>query len=112
MLGTKKRQTRRRKKKALSFFPEVGNEEKKDEKERLETKKKERFKLIGLMIDLLVRFMQPQGVNSALERAFDNYINDSESWQQLVQKNMKTDFSWDLSASQYDLLWNIPNAKE
>ncbi|XP_042496756.1 uncharacterized protein LOC122075678 isoform X3 [Macadamia integrifolia] len=50
MLGTKKRQTRRRKKKALSFFPEVGNEEKKDEKERLETKKKERFKLIGLML--------------------------------------------------------------
>ncbi|KAF9590737.1 hypothetical protein IFM89_038038 [Coptis chinensis] len=42
-----------------------------------------------------------QGANSALERAFNHYRKSSESWQQLVQRNMKIDFSWDSSASQY-----------
>ncbi|XP_042495661.1 probable starch synthase 4, chloroplastic/amyloplastic [Macadamia integrifolia] len=52
-------------------------------------------------------FLTPneQGVNGALDRAFDNYMNDSESWQQLVKKNMKTDFSWNLSAAQYEDLY-------
>ncbi|XVE88345.1 hypothetical protein DITRI_Ditri19aG0062200 [Diplodiscus trichospermus] len=45
-----------------------------------------------------------QGVNSALERAFNLYKN-KESWQQLVQKDMNIDFSWDSSASQYEELY-------
>ncbi|XP_042521160.1 probable starch synthase 4, chloroplastic/amyloplastic isoform X2 [Macadamia integrifolia] len=49
-------------------------------------------------------FLTPdeQGVNGALERAFVYYMKNDKSWQQLVQKNMKTDFSWDTSASQYE----------
>ncbi|KAJ4981526.1 hypothetical protein NE237_032363 [Protea cynaroides] len=52
-------------------------------------------------------FLTPdeQGVNRTLERAFDRYMKNSESWQQLVQKNMKIDFSWDSSASQYEELY-------
>ncbi|XP_043687336.1 probable starch synthase 4, chloroplastic/amyloplastic [Telopea speciosissima] len=52
-------------------------------------------------------FLTPdeQGVNGALEHAFDYYMKNGESWKQLVQKNMKTDFSWDLSASQYEELY-------
>ncbi|KAG9447544.1 hypothetical protein H6P81_013672 [Aristolochia fimbriata] len=46
-----------------------------------------------------------QGFNSALERAFDFYNNKPESWQQLVQKDMKIDFSWDSSAAQYEELY-------
>ncbi|XP_068664595.1 probable starch synthase 4, chloroplastic/amyloplastic isoform X2 [Aristolochia californica] len=46
-----------------------------------------------------------QGVNSALERAFDYYTNEPESWQQLVQKDMKIDFGWDSSAAQYEELY-------
>ncbi|XWS19808.1 hypothetical protein CRYUN_Cryun31cG0048100 [Craigia yunnanensis] len=45
-----------------------------------------------------------QVVNSALERAFNLYKN-KESWQQLVQKDMNIDFSWDSSASQYEELY-------
>ncbi|XP_043699505.1 probable starch synthase 4, chloroplastic/amyloplastic [Telopea speciosissima] len=52
-------------------------------------------------------FLTPDelGVNSALERAFDNYMENSKSWQQLVQKIMKTDFSWDSSVSHYEELY-------
>ncbi|XP_007025145.2 PREDICTED: probable starch synthase 4, chloroplastic/amyloplastic isoform X2 [Theobroma cacao] len=52
-------------------------------------------------------FMTPdeQGVNSALERAFNLYKNDKASWQRLVQKDMNIDFSWDSSASQYEELY-------
>ncbi|KAF6134540.1 hypothetical protein GIB67_022280 [Kingdonia uniflora] len=48
-------------------------------------------------------FLSPneQGLNGALERAFDHYTGDNESWKQLVQRNMKIDFSWDSSAAQY-----------
>ncbi|OMP07257.1 Glycosyl transferase, family 1 [Corchorus olitorius] len=46
-----------------------------------------------------------QGVNSALERAFNLYNNDKEFWRQLVQKDMNIDFSWDSSASQYEELY-------
>ncbi|KAL5990058.1 putative starch synthase 4, chloroplastic/amyloplastic [Asimina triloba] len=46
-----------------------------------------------------------QGVNDALERAFNHYMQNNESWLQLVQKNMKIDFSWDSSATQYEDLY-------
>ncbi|KAG8637411.1 probable starch synthase 4, chloroplastic/amyloplastic isoform X1 [Manihot esculenta] len=53
-------------------------------------------------------FLNPdeQGVNSALERAFNHYRNDPESWQQLVQRDMDIDFSWESSASQYEELYS------
>ncbi|WOL11080.1 hypothetical protein Cni_G19841 [Canna indica] len=46
-----------------------------------------------------------QGLNSAMERAFQYYIKNPKSWQQLVQKDMRMDFSWDSSASQYEELY-------
>ncbi|KAF9666428.1 hypothetical protein SADUNF_Sadunf16G0228400 [Salix dunnii] len=45
------------------------------------------------------------GVNSALDRAFNYYRNNTEVWQQLVQKDMNMDFSWELSATQYEELY-------
>ncbi|PSS28996.1 Starch synthase [Actinidia chinensis var. chinensis] len=36
-----------------------------------------------------------QGLNGALDRAFSHYMNDNQSWQQLVQKVMRIDLSWD-----------------
>ncbi|KAL4311772.1 hypothetical protein GQ457_01G047090 [Hibiscus cannabinus] len=42
-----------------------------------------------------------QGLDGALERAFNLYKTDNQSWQQLVQKVMNIDFSWESSASQY-----------
>ncbi|PON39961.1 Glycogen synthase [Parasponia andersonii] len=53
-------------------------------------------------------FLTPdeQGVNNALERAFNYYRNNPESWQQLVQSVMNLDFSWDSSASQYEELYS------
>ncbi|XP_011007517.1 PREDICTED: probable starch synthase 4, chloroplastic/amyloplastic isoform X3 [Populus euphratica] len=45
------------------------------------------------------------GVNSALDRAFNYYRNNTEVWQQLVQKDMSMDFSWELSTSQYEELY-------
>ncbi|XP_059664925.1 probable starch synthase 4, chloroplastic/amyloplastic isoform X2 [Cornus florida] len=52
-------------------------------------------------------FLTPdeQGLNNALERAFKHYGNNSESWRQLVQKDMSIDFSWDSSALQYEELY-------
>ncbi|KAG5254589.1 starch synthase 4/amyloplastic [Salix suchowensis] len=49
-------------------------------------------------------FLTPDehGVNSALDRAFNYYRNNTEVWQQLVQKDMNMDFSWELSATQYE----------
>lgn len=46
-----------------------------------------------------------QGFNSALDRAIQYYKNDRESWEQLVQKVMSIDFSWDSSAEQYEELY-------
>ncbi|KAL3520165.1 hypothetical protein ACH5RR_018314 [Cinchona calisaya] len=46
-----------------------------------------------------------QGFNNALERAFSLYKNNSELWQQLVQKVMNIDFSWDSSAILYEELY-------
>ncbi|XP_017612539.1 probable starch synthase 4, chloroplastic/amyloplastic [Gossypium arboreum] len=46
-----------------------------------------------------------QGLNGALDRAFNLYNNDSETWQQLVRKDMNIDFSWRSSASQYEELY-------
>ncbi|PON74029.1 Glycogen synthase [Trema orientale] len=53
-------------------------------------------------------FLTPdeQGVNNALERAFNYYRNNPESWQQLVQNVMTLDFSWDSSASLYEELYS------
>ncbi|XP_031388351.1 probable starch synthase 4, chloroplastic/amyloplastic isoform X3 [Punica granatum] len=47
-----------------------------------------------------------QGLSSAFERAFNHYNNSAETWQQLVQKVMNLDFSWDSSASQYEELYS------
>ncbi|KAL5577169.1 hypothetical protein UlMin_018868 [Ulmus minor] len=51
-----------------------------------------------------------QGVNSALDRAFSHYRN-KDSWEQLVQKVMSLDFSWDISASQYEELYSNAAAR-
>ncbi|MCD7455158.1 putative starch synthase 4, chloroplastic/amyloplastic [Datura stramonium] len=46
------------------------------------------------------------GFNNALERVFDlHYMNNAETWKELVQKDMSIDFSWDSSASQYEELY-------
>ncbi|XP_015876990.2 probable starch synthase 4, chloroplastic/amyloplastic isoform X1 [Ziziphus jujuba] len=52
-------------------------------------------------------FLNPdeQGLNGALERAFNLYLNKPEIWKQLVQKVMIMDFSWDASAAQYEELY-------
>ncbi|CAK7350256.1 unnamed protein product [Dovyalis caffra] len=52
-------------------------------------------------------FLTPDehGVNSALDRAFNYYRNNAEVWQQLVQKDMNIDFSWESSAEQYEELY-------
>ncbi|KAK4764896.1 hypothetical protein SAY86_025986 [Trapa natans] len=47
-----------------------------------------------------------QGLNRALERAFNHYRSHPVSWQELVQKVMNLDFSWDSSASQYEELYS------
>ncbi|KAK8608093.1 hypothetical protein V6N13_023527 [Hibiscus sabdariffa] len=47
-----------------------------------------------------------QGINSALERAFDLYKNNKQRWKQLVQRDMNMDFSWDSSASRYEELYS------
>ncbi|GLU13941.1 hypothetical protein SLE2022_305440 [Rubroshorea leprosula] len=46
-----------------------------------------------------------KGVNTALERAFDHYRNNYKSWQELVRSDMNMDFSWESSASQYEVLY-------
>ncbi|KAL6991408.1 putative starch synthase 4, chloroplastic/amyloplastic [Sarracenia purpurea var. burkii] len=46
-----------------------------------------------------------QGLNGAMERAFNHYMNYRQSWQQLVQKDMNIDLSWDSSASLYEELY-------
>lgn len=46
-----------------------------------------------------------QGLNNSLERAFNLYRNDPESWQKLVQKDMTVDFSWESSAAHYEELY-------
>ncbi|KAL9237107.1 hypothetical protein vseg_011695 [Gypsophila vaccaria] len=52
-------------------------------------------------------FLSPdeQGLNSALDRALGYYKNNQESWEQLVEKVMRIDFSWESSASQYEELY-------
>jgi glycogen synthase len=37
-----------------------------------------------------------------MERAFNYYNRKPEVWKQLVQKDMRIDFSWASSASQYE----------
>ncbi|XP_056684103.1 probable starch synthase 4, chloroplastic/amyloplastic isoform X2 [Spinacia oleracea] len=52
-------------------------------------------------------FLSPdeQGFNGALDRAIQYYKNDRETWEQLVQKVMSMDFSWESSAEQYEELY-------
>ncbi|KAK4589300.1 hypothetical protein RGQ29_020056 [Quercus rubra] len=52
-------------------------------------------------------FLNPdeQGINNALERAFNLYKNNPEKWQQLVQNDMNIDFSWESSAAHYEELY-------
>jgi len=52
-----------------------------------------------------------QGFDSALERAFNYYHRKPEVWKQLVQKDMKIDFSWDTSASQYEEIYQRAAAR-
>lgn len=47
-----------------------------------------------------------QGVNNALERAFNLYKNNPDIWKQFVQKDMNIDFSWDSSAAHYEELYS------
>ncbi|KAI3886732.1 hypothetical protein MKX03_006875 [Papaver bracteatum] len=42
-----------------------------------------------------------KALSSALDRAYNLYTMNNQKWQQLVQRNMKIDFSWDSSASEY-----------
>jgi glycogen synthase len=46
-----------------------------------------------------------------LERAFNYYHRKPEVWKQLVQKDMKIDFSWDTSASQYEDIYQRAAAR-
>ncbi|CAH2078679.1 unnamed protein product [Thlaspi arvense] len=46
-----------------------------------------------------------QGLNYALERAFNHYKKDEEKWIRLVEKVMSIDFSWSSSATQYEELY-------
>ncbi|KAG6517686.1 probable starch synthase 4, chloroplastic/amyloplastic isoform X1 [Zingiber officinale] len=52
-------------------------------------------------------FLPPteQGLSSVMGRAFRYYSTNPEGWQQLIQKDMTLDFSWDSSASQYEELY-------
>lgn len=52
-----------------------------------------------------VALFHDQGFNAALERAFNYYKNNADTWKELVQKDMSIDFSWDSSASQYEELY-------
>ncbi|KAL8143362.1 hypothetical protein V2J09_016394 [Rumex salicifolius] len=46
------------------------------------------------------------GLNSALDRALHHYKSNHSGWEKLVQKVMNMDFSWDVSASQYQELYS------
>ncbi|KAJ4881042.1 hypothetical protein Rs2_38097 [Raphanus sativus] len=46
-----------------------------------------------------------QGLNYALERAFNHYKMDEEKWVRLMEKVMSIDFSWASSATQYEELY-------
>ncbi|XP_078438963.1 starch synthase 4 isoform X1 [Wolffia australiana] len=46
-----------------------------------------------------------KGLSGAMERSFNLYLENPEVWRELVQKNMRTDFSWDASSSQYEELY-------
>uniref|UniRef100_A0ACD5T855 Uncharacterized protein n=1 Tax=Avena sativa TaxID=4498 RepID=A0ACD5T855_AVESA len=52
-----------------------------------------------------------QGLSSAMERAFNCYTRKPEVWKQLVQKDMRIDFSWDTSASQYEDIYQKAAAR-
>ncbi|KAF3449885.1 hypothetical protein FNV43_RR05964 [Rhamnella rubrinervis] len=47
-----------------------------------------------------------QGLNGVMERAFNLYMKNPGRWQELVQKVMSMDFSWDASAAQYEELYS------
>ena len=49
-------------------------------------------------------FVHPdeKALSGAMERAFNYYNRKPEVWKQLVQKDMRIDFSWASSASQYE----------
>uniref|UniRef100_A0A1J3JI08 starch synthase n=1 Tax=Noccaea caerulescens TaxID=107243 RepID=A0A1J3JI08_NOCCA len=52
-----------------------------------------------------------QGLNYALERAFNHYKKDEENWKRVVEKVMSIDFSWASSATQYEELYARSVAK-
>ncbi len=43
----------------------------------------------------------PQGVNSALDRAIDCWVNDPDKWRKLMINGMKMDFSWKKPVKDY-----------
>ncbi|KAG6407223.1 hypothetical protein SASPL_130209 [Salvia splendens] len=47
-----------------------------------------------------------QDFSNALQLAVNHYMNDADSWKQLVQKVMNLDFSWDSSAPLYEELYH------
>ncbi|KAF1888421.1 hypothetical protein Lal_00011191 [Lupinus albus] len=51
------------------------------------------------------------GINGALDRAFNLYVNNPEIWRQLVRKDMNMDFSWDTSAAQYEDIYSMSVAR-
>lgn len=40
-----------------------------------------------------------------MERAFKLYMRNPDAWGDLVQKDMRIDFSWDSSSAQYEELY-------
>nr|GEX19984.1 copia protein [Tanacetum cinerariifolium] len=46
-----------------------------------------------------------QGYNDVFDRAFKDYLSDSEGWEELMHKVMSIDFSWKTSMSQYEELY-------
>ena len=46
-----------------------------------------------------------QGLEEAMKRAFNFYRGNPESWDKLVQKDMKLDFSWKSSAQKFEELY-------
>ncbi|GJT58488.1 probable starch synthase 4, chloroplastic/amyloplastic isoform X1 [Tanacetum coccineum] len=52
-----------------------------------------------------------RGYNGAFDRAFKDYLSDSEGWEELMHKVMSIDFSWNTLAPQYEELYQQSMAK-
>lgn len=65
----------------------------------------------GINVSHFYWWFHVQALSSAMERAFKYYNQNPEIWQQLVQKVMRMDFSWDSSAAQYEELYEMSVAR-